>query len=160
MHEIYESGALSGELRSRWGEEVVPEGRVDRAAVARHAFASEEDRRWLEALLWPRVGERMAAWREGLESAEPRPVAAVVEVPLLFEAGLDAAFDATIAVVTDEAVARGRAGERGHEAVAARAARQLPQAEKARRATYAVVNDGSVEDLERSLSEILVKLRR
>ena len=47
---------------------------------------------------------------------------------------------------------------RGHEAVDERAARQLPQEEKAARATYVVANSGTVEDLEAALSRVLENL--
>jgi dephospho-CoA kinase len=82
----------------------------------------------------------------------------VVEVPLLFESGLDAAFDATVAVVADEEVRRQRAGARGHASLDERTARQLTQEEKAERATYTVANSGSIEELEKTLSQILDKL--
>ena len=65
-----------------------------------------------------------------------------------------------MAVVAPEGIRAARAAERGHEAVDERAARQLPQDEKARRATYAVENSGSVEDLEAKLSEVLSSLNR
>ena len=45
-------------------DESIADGRVDRPALARVAFASEQGRAWLEQLLWPRVGERVAAFRE------------------------------------------------------------------------------------------------
>ena len=70
-----------------------------------------------------------SAWRAGARRgvcARPAAAAAlVVEVPLLFEAGMDAAFDATLVVVADEAVRHERAGARGHEALDERTARQL-----------------------------------
>jgi dephospho-CoA kinase len=81
-----------------------------------------------------------------------------VEVPLLFEAGLESIYDATIAVVSDESVRRERAAARGHALADERAARQLSQQEKARRATFVVRNDGTEEDLQRELSEVLDKL--
>jgi dephospho-CoA kinase len=81
-----------------------------------------------------------------------------VETPLLFEAGLEAAYDATIAVVADEDVRAGRADGRGHAAVAERSARQLTQEEKAARATFVVRNDGSVEELETALSDVLARV--
>ena len=74
---------------------------------------------------------------------DPPPRAAVVEVPLLFESGMEQVFDATIAVVADETVRADRAGARGHAAVAERAGRQLSQAEKAERADYEVRNEGA-----------------
>ncbi len=142
----------------RWGDEVAPDGVVDRSAVAAHAFASPDERAWLEGVLWPRVGARVLAFREQASAQEPPPPAAVVETPLLFEAGMDAVYDATIAVVAPEALREGRAAGRGHAAVAERTSRQLSQEEKAARATYTVVNDGSVEQLETRLSEVLAKL--
>ena len=149
MHELYDDPEVRDAVVERWGAEVAPGGRVDRAAVAGRAFAGPEERAFLEGLLWPRVGERMMAWRAAEEAREPAPRALVVEVPLLFEAGMDAAFDATIAVVADEEVRRERAAARGHEAVDERTKRQLTQDEKAARATYAVANSGTIEALER-----------
>jgi dephospho-CoA kinase len=160
VHELYDDAEVREAVVGRFGESVAPEGRVDRSAVARAAFATPEDRAWLEQLLWPRVGARMAEWREALEWADPPPPAAVVEVPLLFEADMDAVFDATVAVVAEESIRAERAGGRGHEALAERGARQLSQREKAERATYVVTNDGSVEELEASLSAILAMLDR
>jgi dephospho-CoA kinase len=145
-------------VRNRFGAGVVSDGVVDRGALARVAFATSEDREWLEGLLWPRVGERIATWRADLERSSPPPRAAVVEVPLLFESGMDGAFDATIAVVAAESLRASRAGARGHEALEARSARQLSQQEKAHRATYVVVNDGTVEELESKLSSLLEML--
>jgi dephospho-CoA kinase len=105
------------------------------------------------------VGERIAEWRAAESSRDPAPRALVVEVPLLFEAGNDAAYDATIAVVADDAVRAERAAARGHEAVDERTARQLPQHEKAERATFAVQNSGTLQELEQELSSILAKLK-
>jgi dephospho-CoA kinase len=159
VHALYSADAgLRDAVVARWGDAVAPGGRVDRAAVARVAFASPEERGWLEGQVWPRVGERIAAWRSEVERRSPRPPAAVIEVPLLFEAGMEGAFDATIAVVADEEVRAGRAGARGHEALDERATRQLTQEEKAARATYVVRNDGGLDELEEKLSEILAKL--
>ncbi len=158
VHELYDDPEVRAAVVARWGDEVAPGGRVDRPAVARHAFATDEDRRWLEGLLWPLVGQRIAAWREAQSRRSPAPRALVVETPLLFEAGLDGNYDATIAVVADEAVRAERAGARGHEALDERTARQLTQAEKAARATYAVENSGSLRDLEQELSGVLAKL--
>jgi dephospho-CoA kinase len=158
VHDLYGAEEVRAAVVRRWGPDVAPGGEVDRAEVARRAFAGPEERAWLEALLWPLVAGRVAAWREGLAARDPRPRAAVVETPLLFEAGMEGVYDATIAVVADEDVRAERAGARGHAATDERAARQLSQEEKAQRATFAVANSGTVEDLERALSEILVKL--
>ena len=158
VHELYESDQVRDAVAERFGPGVLSDGVVDRPALATAAFATPEDRGWLEQLLWPRVGQRMVAWRQGLDRLADPPRAAVVEVPLLFESGMDGAFDATIAVISDEEIRHQRASARGHQALDERAARQLSQEEKAQRATYVVVNDASMRDLQEKLSEILDKL--
>ena len=159
VHELYQDTEVQAAVAERFGPEVLRDGAVDRPALARLAFATEDGRAWLEQLLWPRVGERMVAWRQGLRSGAPTPRAAVVEVPLLFESGMDHGFDATIAVIADEEVRHARASARGHEALDERGARQLSQQEKSLRATYSVRNDGTVLELERKLSAILDMLQ-
>lgn len=158
VHELYERPDVRDAVVERFGGSVAPSGEIDRPALARAAFASPDQRGWLEALLWPRVGERIAQWRTQLDQATTPPRAAVVEVPLLFESGMDAVFDATIVVTADEHVRAARAGGRGHEALAERGSRQLTQKEKAQRATYVIENDGSIEDLEQKLSGVLEML--
>lgn len=157
VHELYASDEVRDAVVDRWGPSVAPEGVVDRSAVAKFAFASGDERQWLEQLIWPLVGARVVAFRADADAAGV--VAAVVETPLLFEAGMDGMYDATIAVIADEAVRAERASARGHHGVDERNARQLSQQEKAQRATYVVQNDGSVEQLEAKLSDVLGKLR-
>jgi dephospho-CoA kinase len=153
-HELLSTREVRDLLVAELGPEIAPNGSIDRAAVASRVFGDDETRKWLEGVLWPRVGERVAQFRE---SVEDQP-AAVVEVPLLFESGMEALFDKTIVVVADEAVRAERASARGHELVEARAARQLTQDEKAQRADFVVRNDGTVDELEAKLSDVLGKL--
>jgi dephospho-CoA kinase len=159
VHELYGTPRVRDAVVARWGAAVAPDGVVDRRAVAARAFAAPEERAWLEGELWPLVGERVAAFLLEAAERDPPPTAAVVETPLLFEAGMDGAYDATIAVVAGEEVRAARAVSRGHVAADERAARQLPQAEKARRATFVVDNDGSERELAQQLSEILGRLQ-
>ena len=156
-HELL-AGELHDEVVERLGPDVAPGGTIDRALVAGAVFGSDESSAWLEGLLWPRVGARIAEWREGLVHADPPPRAAVVEVPLLFESGMEQAFDKTIAVVADESTREERAAARGHRGVESRTSRQLAQDEKAQRADIVVRNDGSLEDLEQALSSALAKM--
>ena len=159
VHELLEGDdEVRNRIAERLGPEVAPDGRVDRSKVAGRVFESDEDREWLEQLLWPRVGERVAAWRSELESRDRPPRAAVVEVPLLFEAGMDEMFDATIAVVADDYLREERTGDRGHAGGEGRERRQLSQDEKAQRADFAVDNSGDLDRLESTMSEILEKL--
>jgi dephospho-CoA kinase len=160
VHELYEGDAVRDAVVTRFGAEVAPGGTIDRGEIAKRVFADPSERGWLEGQIWPLVGARVAAWLEHARAMDPPPPAAVVEVPLLFEAGMEGIYDATIAVVSDEALRSERAAKRGHELVEERAGAQLSQQEKASRASYVVHNDGSVEQLRAQLSEVLGKLQR
>jgi dephospho-CoA kinase len=152
VHELLGTERVRDVLVARWGEEVAPDGTVDRNRVGAIVFERPTELAWLEGVLHPLVGERVVAWRESLAPDLP---AAVVEVPLLFETGLQRIFDATIAVVASEATRTERAGARGTASLDERVSRQLPQDEKASRATYVVRNDGSLAELEQELERLL-----
>lgn len=158
VHDLLAQPELRDVVSARLGRDVVRNGSLDRAAIAERVFGDEDARRWLEGELWPRVGERVAAWRTEVESHEPPVRAAVVEVPLLFESGMDAVFDKTIAVVAEEALRAERAAARGHAGVAERTGRQLTQEQKVQRADFAVRNDGSLDELRDTLSLVLAKI--
>ena len=127
-------------------------------AVARRVFERPEDREWLERMLWPRVGRRLSVWRTWVEATDDLPPVALVETPLLFEAGMEDFYDFTIAVVADEALRAERAGARGQQAVAERAGRQLTQEEKSERATFTIRNDGTRDELKEQMSTILATI--
>src|SRR5262249_32216899 len=149
--------ALVASLTERWGAEIAPNGAVDRGKVGEIVFAQPEELSWLESQIHPLVGERIGGW---LESLPEGTEVAVVEVPLLFESGMEGVFDSTVAVVAPDPVRRARAEARGHARVDEREARQLDQDEKASRAEHVVENEGTIEDLERELSTLVAKLQR
>jgi dephospho-CoA kinase len=155
VHELLNSDELRDLLVDKLGPGIAPGDQVDRKKIAEEVFGDDERREWLEGILWPRVGQRIWEWRTGLDQRDDPPRAAVVEVPLLFESGMDEGFDATIAVVADESVREERAAARGHAGVASRTARQLSQEEKSQRADYTVRNDGTLDELETKLSEVI-----
>jgi dephospho-CoA kinase len=159
VHELLGTPEVRRLLRERWGDEVIAGDEVDRAAVANIVFERPAELAWLEGELFPRVGMRTVAWRAELERRDPPPEVAVVEVPLLFEAGREGFFDATIAVVADEGLREERAAARGHEGVAGREGRQLGQEEKAARADFVIRNDGSLAELEGTVGAVLDQLK-
>lgn len=158
VHELLGTERVRDLLRGRWGERVVDGGEVDRGAVAKIVFADPDELAWLEETIFPLVGERIAAWRTQVDQ-DGRLTTAVVEVPLLFEAGIESIFDATIAVVADEHQRAERAGGRGHLGVEGREGRQWTQDDKAARADHLVRNDGTLEELQEQVSRVLEQIR-
>jgi dephospho-CoA kinase len=155
VHDLLGTDAVRERLIERWGADVAPGGELDREQIAGIVFDRPEELAWLESVLHPLVGERVAEWRRSLPDDLP---VAVVEVPLLFEGGMAEVFDATIAVVADEGVRAARAAERGTGRLEERDSRQLSQDEKAERATHVVANVGTVEELEARLAGMFWEL--
>jgi dephospho-CoA kinase len=156
VHELLDAEPLLGRLTERWGNGIAADGRIDRARVSEIVFAEPDELSWLESEIHPLVGERIGGW---LASLPEGTEVAVVEVPLLFESGMDEVFDTTVAVIASDPVRRARAETRGHTLVGEREARQLDQEEKAARAEHVIENEGTIEDLERELSSLVAKLR-
>lgn len=155
VHDLLDREPLVSSIRERWGDSVFDGDRVDRTAVGERVFSDPEELSWLEAEVHPLVRGEIASWAE---RAETGAGVAVVEVPLLFEGEFHDRFDATIAVVADEKTRRERAEARGQVGLDGREGRQLTQGEKAERADHVVVNDGTLEDLEAGLQQVLVEL--
>jgi dephospho-CoA kinase len=139
-------------LVGRWGEKIAPDGSVDRDAVASVVFENPDELKWLESELHPRIGRVVAEWRSGLD---PSTEVAVIEVPLLFETGMEAGFDEVIAVIAADEIRNERLAERGDAGLEGREERQLSQDEKASRADHVVRNEGTIDDLERELAAII-----
>jgi dephospho-CoA kinase len=154
-HELLDEPATLARLVERWGPEVSDAGRVDRAKIGEMVFADPDELRWLESVLHPLVGERVVSWREQLNAGTQL---AVVEVPLLFEAGMEPFFDATLVVVAGDERRERWAGQRGTAGLEGRSGRQLTEDEKAARATFVVRNDGDLADLEAALRELWPRL--
>ncbi len=160
VHDLYEDGAVAEAVRERFGSAVFDGDNVDRRALAARVFDHDDDRRWLEQLLWPLVARRTQEFYEQASRRVPPPRAAVIEAPLLFEAGTQSRYGATIAVIAADAIRTKRLAGRDQAQLASREARQLPQQEKARRATHVVVNDGTVAELREQLAAVLDQLGR
>lgn len=155
VHDLIASPEVRERLVQRWGDRVLAEGEVDRGRVGAIVFERPGELAWLESLVHPLVAERVAAWRQSLPPETP---VAVVEVPLLFETGMEAAFDATVCVVADDSTRAARAGGRGTQLLEGRSERQLSQEEKAARATHVIRNDGSLAELEGGVARLMAEL--
>jgi dephospho-CoA kinase len=156
-HDLLDDEEVRAALVDRWGEAIVPSGSVDRDKVAEIVFNDRDELAWLESITHPRVGAHVLEWRRGLG---PDVAVAVVEVPLLFEAAMEDAFDATVAVVADDGLRDARLRERGQGGLAGREGRQLDQTEKERRADHVIRNDSSLAELESEVEKVIDELTR
>jgi dephospho-CoA kinase len=155
VHDLLRSDELRRRLVDRWGNGVAPGDEIDRGRVAAIVFDRPDELAWLESELHPRVGERVAEWRAGLPADTEL---AVVEVPLLFETGMEKLFDSVVCVVAERELREERADRRGLSGLDGRSARQLSQEEKAARATHVISNDGSLAELDANIVDLVGEL--
>jgi dephospho-CoA kinase len=133
--ELYENEAVEGVEAMFPG--VMVDGMIDRPSLARHLANNPADFKRLEAYIHPLVRQKITRFMDVAE-AEGH-VAVAVEVPLLFESGHDYGLDAVAVTYVDPEIQNQRIMARPGMTVEKRdtiLARQMPQAEKKKRATY------------------------
>ena len=157
VHELYRGEAVAPVEAAFPG--VAVDGVIDRQRLA-HLLQSPERLKQLEAIVHPLV---RAGIRRFLADAEAAGEAiAVVDIPLLFENGVDWGLDGVVVTVVDEAEQRRRALARPGMTVdklEAILARQMPQAEKIKRATYILDTSTSIEATRDEVVRLAEKLR-
>jgi dephospho-CoA kinase len=147
---------------ARFGPEVVsPDGRLDRAALGRRVFDDTPARRDLEQIIHPAVYATINRWFAALEN-DAGGHFAIADVPLLYETGHAAEFDAVIVTSCQPEQQLQRLMARGgltESEARQRISAQLPLADKVRRADYVIDTSGDRSDTDRQVVEVFERLR-
>ena len=154
-------GAALPALRARFGDGVFrPDGSLDRAALGEIVFSSAPHRRALEGIIHPLVQRQML---EMMDRAGEQGIAVVIlDVPLLFETGMDALCDETWTLYAPRELQISRVVARDgltREQAAARIDSQMPAEQRNARATYVVNTDQPVEKTRQALLQLYRKAR-
>jgi len=146
---------------ARWGPGVVQaDGTLDRGALRSIVFADPAERTALEAITHPAI-ERLRSARVA-EAAARGETLVILDIPLLFEAGLTESVDRILLVDAPVAVRRARLlRDRGLSAAEAEAmiAAQRPAEAKRARADWILENDGSLAALDHAIAALVPALR-
>jgi len=149
---LREDAGVREALLERFGEGILDQAnQIDRRAVAEIVFPDPEALDWLEGLLHPVVVREYLDWREQLGRLPNPPAVCVTEVPLLYEVGGQERFDAVVVVTAPAEIRAARARVPSE----LREPRLLPDEEKAARADYVYVNDGSLEELDAFVAGVM-----
>lgn len=143
-------------IREKFGDGVfADDGTVRRDVLGQKVFGDPAALEWLEELLHTRL---YAQWRETFAKSEGR--AFIVEVPLLFEKGLENWFDFIVCVTTESGLQLRRLEQKGitPELAQQRLAKQLPLARKCELADHVLLNDGSPEFLREQVNALADRL--
>ena len=154
---LREDESVRAAMLERFGPSVLDAaGQLDRRAIGHRVFPDPKALAWLESLLHPLVVREYLAWRDRLAEQQDPPALCVTEVPLLYEVGGEQRFDVVVVITAPEQVRRARA----RTAIDDRASRLIPDEEKAKRADFVYVNDGTIEELDAFVSGVIGKLTR
>jgi len=156
VHKVYESEAV-GPIEAAFPG-TTADGKVDRAKLSAKVVHDSAAMRRLEEIVHPML---RAYHQKFLDDAEKSgaPVA-VIDVPLLFETGGDKRVDAVVVVTTSPDIQRERILARGtmsHEALDAILARQMPDAEKRKRADFLVDTSHGLDPVRTRIRDILAQ---
>ncbi len=138
VHELLERPGIRKRVAARLGIEALPGGEAGRRRLAGIVFGDDARLGSLEDVLFPLVRARITEW---LATAGAGAPVAVVEIPLLFESGMEDMFDQVVLITAPEEMRRERYGG-GTADFAKRAQRQLPEEEKRLRAQVVFENTG------------------
>ena len=162
VHQALRAGtSATTSIARRFGNDVLAaDGSIDRRRLGERVFGDDEARRELEGLLHPGVYTGITEWFDALGRAGKS--LGVADIPLLYETGHEADFDAVIVVAGDpeEQVRRVMARD-GLSADAARQrlAAQMPIGAKVRRADFVIWTTGTLEDTDRQVDELSKTLK-
>jgi dephospho-CoA kinase len=140
---------------------LLPDGTLDRTALAGIIFADDQARKDLEAIIHPTVYTAIAAWLLRLAQKGAPPIA-VADIPLLYETSSAGQFDRVVVSWCTEEKQIQRVVQRDgltEVDVRQRIAAQIPIKEKVRRADYVIDTNGSFENTERQVVDVLRQLR-
>jgi dephospho-CoA kinase len=160
VHGLYAEPEVVAAVVARFGEAMRDDAGIDRRALAAVVFRDDVELRWLEDLLYPRVQRAIEDWAAAQGTSRPRPALLAVEVPLLFEAGMEKLFDEVMLITAPSATRRQRVAAKLTESdFARRAARQMSEEEKVARSRFVYHNTGSRKELRefvgRAVAQIL-----
>jgi dephospho-CoA kinase len=149
-------------IRQEFGETVIDSsGELDRAAMAKVVFSDSAKRKMLETIIHPVVSsEKELRLRELQQSGFE---IAIVDVPLLYEAGWEKSFDAVIVVFVQRDIQESRLANRDHfsqDEVKSRLDSQMSLREKSKRANFLIDNSGHLDNTRDQVSRIVEVLKK
>jgi dephospho-CoA kinase len=162
VRRLYGGGDVPRRLAARFGSGILEaDGSVNRAALARLAFADPDARADLEAIVHPAVRADVLAALQSLR-AEGFDGLVVLDAALLVESDFEYPLDALLVVTASLPTRLARLERRGlsREEALARVAAQATDEEKEARADWVIANDGDLHALGRALEGVLRELGR
>ncbi|MCX6364778.1 MAG: dephospho-CoA kinase [Actinobacteria bacterium] len=159
VHGLYDRPAIIAAIQARYGQKATTGAHVNRQALAGIVFRDEAELQWLEQLLHPHVHAAVEEWASAQQEVRPRPAVIVAEVPLLFETGMETAFDFVMLITAPAEVRRRRLTAKLTESeFERRMAQQMPEEEKMARSDFVFHNTGERRALREFVGQTVAQI--
>jgi dephospho-CoA kinase len=159
VHGLYDRPAIIAAVQGRYGQKALTGAHVNRQALAGIVFRDQDELQWLERLLHPHVHAAMEKWATAQQKVRPRPAVIVAEVPLLFETGMETAFDFVMLITAPVEVRRRRLTDKLTDSeFERRMAQQMPEDEKIARSDFVFHNSGERKALREFVGQTVAQI--
>lgn len=143
------------------GSDILKEGQIDRAAIAKKVFSQPQKLRALEQILHPAVIDEINKRYQQIKSS--KHILFVAEIPLLYESDMHPHFDAVVAVISDPSLSKQRfCQDTGYpeQEFDRRMARQWDPKQKEAQADFTIFNNGTLDQLKESVKKLFQSLTK
>ena len=155
VHQLYEDDQeMLDAIENRWGNKILNhDGHFDKKAIAKIVFFNDNERKWLNELIHPRV-------RREMDKLHDTSAITIIAIPLLYENGTENEYEKVISVWCDPTTQRKRLRDRSwsDDEINARINSQLCQDVKLERADYAIINNQNKKTLTLQCEKIYKQL--
>jgi len=159
VHRLYDRPAIIAAIQARYGHKALSGAHVNRQALAGIVFRDHDELQWLEKLLHPHVQAAVEEWAAAQQKVKPRPAVLVAEVPLLFETGMETAFDLVMLITAPAEVRRQRLTAKLTDGeFERRLALQMPEDEKVARSDFVFHNTGERKALREFVGQTVAQI--
>ena len=159
VHGLYDRPAIIAAIQGRYGHKVMTGAHVNRQALAGIVFRDQDELQWLEQLLHPYVHAAVEEWAAAQQKVTPRPAVIVAEVPLLFETGMETAFDFVMLITAPADMRRRRLTAKLTDSeFERRLAQQMPEDEKIARSDFVFHNTGERKALREFVGQTVAQI--
>lgn len=158
-HDALEQPEIRERIAARWGNVLRADGRVDRRKIAQIVFASSNERKALEGMVFPYIRRKC---EDAIQAALNDVVTGfvVLDAAVMLEAGWGDVCDKLIYVDAPRGIRLERLAARSGwtaDDLDAREAAQMPADEKKKRADAILINGGTREELDAQVTALLLR---
>jgi dephospho-CoA kinase len=159
VHQLYDRPAIIAAIQGRYGQKAMSGAHVNRQALAGIVFRDQAELQWLERLLHPHVHAAVEGWAAAQQKVRPRPAVIAAEVPLLFETGMETAFDFVMLITAPAEMRRRRLTAKLTDSeFERRLAQQMREDEKIVRSDFVFHNTGERKALREFVGQTVAQI--